>query len=171
MVQTIAPEALFFGAPASLTVDGTETGATIDNPKVTITPTIYTPEFTNAKGPVAETDIITKVLVAVELTVNEFAAEKLGWAMPGVREDPPGTFHWTPGRIPTTAYHDVQLVGLGLDLREMVFRIFNAISVQPLDIDFSNATIAGLKLRLEGRYNKNQPTKAPFSLRIHAAGS
>jgi hypothetical protein len=166
----IKPEELFFGAPVSLTVDGTEVGGTIDAPKVTITPTVYTPEFQNAKGPVLETDIITKLLVAAEFTVNQFVAEKIGWTMPGATEVA-GTFRWTPGRIPSTAYHDVVLIGQGLDGREMVIGIENAVSVQPLELDMSNTAIMGMKVRLEGRYAAATPNVAPFFLRIHATGS
>lgn len=171
MATEIKPEELFFGAPVSLTVDGTEVGGTVDIPKVTITPTVYTPEFQNAKGPIKGTDFITKLLVAAEFTVNQFVAEKLGWTMPGVTESPPGTFRWTPGRIPSDAYKDVVLVGEGLDGREMVIGIQDAISVQPLELEMGNTAITGMRVRLEGRYAATTPNKAPFFLRLHAAGS
>lgn len=163
MPTVIAPEQLFFGAPVSLTVDGVEVGGTVDAPKVTLTPTVYTPDFQNAKGPVKDTDIITKLLVAAEFTVNQFIAEKMGWAMPG-STTAGGTTTWTPGRIPSAAYHDVILVGPGLDLLTMTITIFDAISVQPLEFDFSNTAIMGMKVRLEGRYDKTTPNVAPFSL-------
>lgn len=171
MATEIKPEELFFGAPVSLTVDGTEVGASITEPHVTITPTVYTPDFPTAKGPVKGTDFITKVLVAAEFTVNQFIAEKLGWTMPGVTESPPGTFRWRPGRIPTTAYHDVIMIGEGLDGREMVIGILDAISVQPLDLMMGITTIMGMVVRLEGRYAANKPNDVPFFLRIHASGS
>lgn len=166
----IAPEELFFGAPASLTVDDVEVGGTIDAPHVLITPTVYTPKFQNAKGPIKGTDIITELLVAAEFTVNQFTAEKMGWTMPG-STDVAGTLTWTPGRIPTTAYHDVILVGVGLDGREMVVDIYDAISVQPLDLSMDNTAIMGMKVRLEGRYAAATPNVAPFRLRVHASGS
>lgn len=171
MATEIKPEELFFGAPVSLTVDGTEAGGTVDAPRVTITPTVYTPEFQNAKGPIKGTDFVTKLLVAAEFTVNQFVAEKLGWTMPGVDESPSGTFHWTPGRIPTDAYHDVILIGEGLDGREMVITIEDAVSVQPLELDMSNAAIMGMRVRLEGRYAPTTPNVAPFSLVLGGAGS
>lgn len=170
MTTTIDPTELFFGAPVSLTVGGTEVGGTIDIPKVTITPTIYTPAFQNAATKIKDTDIVTDIDVAAEFTVNQFIAEKIGWTMPG-STDVAGTRTWTAGRVPTEAYHDVVLVGVGLDGREMVITIFDAISVQPLDLEMSKSSIMGMKVRLEGRGSKEQPNKAPFALRIHGSGS
>jgi hypothetical protein len=165
MPTTISPEELFFGAPVSLTYGGTEVGGTVDAPKVQITTTIYTPEFQNAKGPIEGTDIVTKVIVAAEFTVNQFTAEKLAWAMPGSTTTG-DTTTWEPGRIPTSAYKTLVLQGEGLDGRAMILSIYNAINVSPLEIDFSNQAIAGLKMRFEGRYDATTPTIAPFALEL-----
>ena len=165
MATTISPEELFFGAPTTLTVDGVDVGGTIDAPKVTITPTVYTPDFQNARGPIKGTDIVTKVLVAAEFTVNQFTGEKMGWTMPG-SETTGQVTTWEPGRIPSDAYKEVVLIGEGLDGRTMVVAIHDAISVQPLDIDFSSTAIGGMKVRLEGRYDPDAPTVAPFSIEL-----
>jgi hypothetical protein len=165
MATTINPEQLFFGGPASLTIGGVEAGATVDAPRVTITPTVYTPEFIGAKGPVKGTDIVTRVLAAVEFTVNEFSAVKMGWTMPGsITND--GVTTWTPGRIPDASYKDVILTGNGLDDAVMVVNIYDAISVQPLEIDFSDTAIGGMRVRFEGRYDPDAPTVAPFDITL-----
>ena len=83
MTTTITPEELYFGAPASLTYDGVECGATIDAPKVSFQVENYTPEFQNAKGPIVGTVITRRVIPSVEFTVNQLTAQKLAWAMPG----------------------------------------------------------------------------------------
>jgi hypothetical protein len=167
LATTIAPEELFFGAPTSLTYGGVEVGATIDAPKVIITPTTYTPEFMTAKGPVVSTDIVTKVIVACEFTINQLSAAKLAWGMPGCEASGgtgPQTITWTPGRIESADYKDLVLVGPGLDGREITVTIENAISVQPIEVDFSNSAIGGMKMRFEGRYDAATPTVAPFSI-------
>lgn len=165
MATVILPEELVFGAPTSLTYGGTEVGGTIDAPKIQITTTVYTPEFQNAKGPIKGTDIVTKVVVAAEFTVNQFTAEKLAWAMPGA-ETTGDTTTWEPGRIPSSAYKDLTLVGEGLDGRQIVFTIYDAINVSPLELDFGNQSIAGLKMRFEGRYGSTTPNVAPFALEL-----
>ena len=83
MVTTMKPEELFFGAPASLTVEGIEVGATVDAPKVSVEITEYTPDFQGARGPVKGTKAITKVLLKVAFRINQLTATKLGWAWPG----------------------------------------------------------------------------------------
>jgi hypothetical protein len=167
MAVIITPEELYFGAPTTLTYGGTECGATIDAPKVTITPTTYTPKFQSAKGPIKGTDIVTEVLVAAEFTVNQITAAKLAWGLPGVTSTGgtgPQTITWTPGRIASGAYLPLVLIGPGLDGRTMTVTITNAVSVNPIEIDFSNTAVAGMKVKFEGRYDPTTPTLAPFSI-------
>jgi hypothetical protein len=81
--MAIAPEELYFGAPASLMFNGVECGATVDAPKFSLEVETYVPAFQNAKGPVEGTVITTKVVPSVEFTVNQITAQKLAWAIPG----------------------------------------------------------------------------------------
>jgi hypothetical protein len=83
MTTEIKPEELYFGTPVSLTVGGTEVGATTEPPTLEIEIEEYTPEFQGAKGPVMGTKIIRRAIPRVNLTVNQLTAEKLAWAMPG----------------------------------------------------------------------------------------
>lgn len=165
MATVIVPEELFFGGPVSLTFGGVETGGTITAPKIDITTTIYTPEFINAKGPIKGTDIVTKVIISSEFTVNQFNAQKIAWALPGATQTGQITT-WDPGRIPSSAYKELQMVGQGLDGREMILTIFNAINVAPVSMEFGNTTLAGLPMRFEGRYDSTTPTHAPFALEL-----
>lgn len=87
MATTVDPNAIFSGAPVSITYGGVEMGATIGQPKVNIDVTGGAPEFTNAGGPVKNTHGIRKIVPSLEITVNEFTAQKLAWAMPGATAD------------------------------------------------------------------------------------
>lgn len=165
MATTIEPQELFFGAPVSLTYGGVEVGATIDAPKVTITPTVYVPEFMNAKGPIVGTAIVTKVEVACEFTVNQFSAAKLAWGMPGC-ETTGDTTTWEPGRVDSADYKTLVLVGEGLDGRQMIVSIYNALSSQPIEIDFSSQAIGGMKMRMVGHYDADTPNVAPFAIEL-----
>src|ERR1035437_1848739 len=122
MTTTIAPEELYFGAPTSLTYGGVECGATLDAAVVTITPTVYSPAFQNAKGPIKSADIVTHVAVEATFTVNQITAAKLAWGLPGATSTGgtgAQTITWTPGRIASAAYQSLVLVGPGLDGRTM----------------------------------------------------
>lgn len=106
MATTIDSTALFFGAPASLTVGGTEVGATVNPPKVTIEATQYAPEFQGAGGPISGAVFNTKIRAAIEFDVNEITAAKLAWSLPG-SSSVVGTAAVTGGGASTTLGADV----------------------------------------------------------------
>jgi hypothetical protein len=165
MAITINPEELYFGSPTSLKYGGTEVGATITAPKVTITPTLYKPDFQNAIGPVTGAVFVTAVEAKCELTVNQFTAEKLAWALPGaaVAGD---VLTWTPGRVASTAFKDLVLIGVGLDGRSMVFTLHNALPEGSLEISFSKTEVSGMTLTFIGYVDTDTPTTAPFSIEL-----
>jgi len=105
MTTTIDSTALFFGAPASLTVGGTEVGATISAPKCSIEATQYAPDFQGAGGPISGAVFNTKIKAAVSFTVNELTASKLAWSMPG-SSSVVGTGAPTGGGCSGTLYAD-----------------------------------------------------------------
>jgi len=83
MSTTVDPNAIWSGAPVSLTFGGVECGATTGVPKLALELQAGAPEFTNAGGPVEGTRGIRKIIPSVEVVVNELTAQKLAWAMPG----------------------------------------------------------------------------------------
>jgi hypothetical protein len=85
MPTTIAPDRMFFGAPASLTVGGEESGTTFDPPKVTIEYTTNADKATpqGARGKIKGLIFIKTAICKAVFHVNEFSATKLGWVIPG----------------------------------------------------------------------------------------
>ncbi len=169
MPITINPEELFFGTPTTLTYGGVDVGATVDPPTVTITPTLYKPDFQNAVGPVTGAVFITGVECKAELTVNQITAAKLAWGLPGATEVG-GVISWTPGRVDSAAFKDLVLVGEGLDGRTLTVTIKNALPEGALTVPFSKSEITGMKLAFIGYVDTTTPTTAPFEIAI-AAGS
>lgn len=106
MATTVTPEALYFGAPATLTIDGVEMGATLDNPKFGLDMDIYRPRFKNAGGPVKGAARIRGVSPKLTCLVNELSAAKIAHAMPGATETI-GTAAETGGGADTTLDGDV----------------------------------------------------------------
>lgn len=166
MTTVIDPTKMYFGAPTTMTFNGVAIGAVIDVPKITITPTTYTPKFQNAKAPIAGADIVTYVEATAEVTVNELALAKLLWAMPGATQTG-NVLTWTPGRIPLGSYNEVvfEIPGLGSQL--FIFALFNAIHDGPLELDFGNTAMAGLKLKFVGHALGDSPLVAPFQIDIN----
>jgi hypothetical protein len=168
MAITINPEELFFGTPTSVTYGGVECGATVDPPVITITPTLYKPDFQNAVGPVTGAVFITGVEVKAEFTVNQITAAKLAWGLPGA-EEAGGVITWSPGRVATAAFKDLILVGEGLDGRTLTVTINNALPEGALSIPFSKTEITGMKLSFIGYVDTATPNTAPFSIALSAS--
>ena len=165
MTITIAPEELFFGGPTSIKYGGVEVGATVTPPKVTITPTLYKPDFQNAIGPVTGAVFVTAVEAKCELTVNQFTGEKLAWALPGATLVG-DVLSWTPGRVASTAFKDLVLIGEGLDGRTIVFSLHNALPEGSLEIAFSKTEISGMTLTFVGYVDTDAPLTAPFTIEL-----
>lgn len=104
--MSFTPEALYFGAPATLLIDGVEMGATLDNPKVNFEVDRYAPRFKNAGGPVKGAGVTRAVTPSIEVLVNELSAAKIAHAMPGSVQTV-GTAAETAGGAATTLDGDV----------------------------------------------------------------
>jgi hypothetical protein len=74
------------------------------------------------------------------------------------------TITWQPGRIGSSAYADLVLTGVGLDGRQMIVTINNAMSAESQELDFDDTAISGLKVKFTGHYDPTTPTTAPFSV-------
>jgi hypothetical protein len=167
MTVLIKPEELYFGGPTTMTYGGVDLGATLTAPKVTITPTIYTPEFQNAKGPLANTDIDQKVIVECDLEINQITGEKMAFALPGSTATVVGpitTITFTAGRIPSDAYKDLVLIGPGLDGRTLQVTIKRAINVGPAEVTFDNTKLGGSPVKFQGRGDPANPTVVPIEI-------
>jgi hypothetical protein len=255
VATTIDSTALFFGPPASLTVGGTEVGATLTPPKVTVEATQYAPEFQGAGGPISGAVFNTKIKATVEFDVNEITAAKLAWAMPGsssvvgtaattggggtgtlyadvaagatnikvtsvanltagdylkigdageeeihriavggvgtinggtgitletpllrahdagddyVEVDDAGTtvITWSTGRVPSATFKDVIIDGLGVDGRHLKVTVSDALSDGKLNVEMSDAVVAGSHVIMTGFYDGATPTLCPVSIEI-----
>ena len=252
MSTTIDTTALFFGAPASLTVGGEEVGATMTAPKVTVKSTQEKPQFQGAGGPLKGAIFTTKIDAQVEFTINELSASKLLWSMPGATQvvgtatttvtlglattlsadvlagatsivltaatnvaagkflkvgdaaetevvqvapgyttgmtiplvrplqrnhdsadpvvmvDDAGTTltTWRTGRVPSSAFKDVVLDGIGLDGRHLVATVKDALSDGTLEVEMSDSAVAGTKVVMTGTYVGTDPTLAPIQIAV-----
>lgn len=108
-MTTIDPNAIFSGAPVSITYGGVDCGSTTAVPKLGIEVTSGAPEFANAGGPVKGTRGIRKIVPTVELTVNEMTAQKMAWAMPGATATSSASLGQTLAGLDTTLAADPAL--------------------------------------------------------------
>ena len=167
MAVTITPEELYFGSPTTLTYGGVDVGGTTEPPTVSIEVTEAKPDFQNAAGPIEGTSVITDVVVSVELLMNQMTAAKLTWALPGATETD-GVITWTAGRVPSSAYKDLVLVGQGLDGRTMTVTLENALSAQNISIPFGKGDFGGVSMRFVAHYDSTTPLDVPFTIDFSA---
>lgn len=76
------------------------------------------------------------------------------------------TITWTPGRVPSSAYKDVILTGLGLDGRSLVVELDDAVSSINAEMEFGDSAIAGLPVEFVAQYDGAAPTVMPGRIRI-----
>lgn len=165
MAVTITPEELYYGSPTTLTYGGVDVGGTTEPPTINIEITEATPDFQNAAGPIVGTAVVTDVVVSCSLLVNQMTAEKLAWALPGATEVG-GVITWTAGRVPTSAYKDLVLVGQGLDGRTMTVTLENAYSAEPISLPFGKGEFGGLAMTFVAHYDGDTPLEVPFSVQF-----
>lgn len=163
MAVTITPEELYYGSPTTLTYGGVDVGGTTEPPTISIEITEAKPDFQNAAGPIVGTAVITDVIVSCSLLVNQMTAEKLAWALPGA-VNTGGVITWSAGRVPSSAYQDLVLVGQGLDGRTMTFTLENAYSAQPISLPFGKGEFGGLEMVFVAHYEGTSPLAVPFSV-------
>src|SRR5574338_517400 len=142
-------------------------GWTTEPPTVIFEITRVTPDFQNAAGPIEGTAVVTDVIVRAELMVNQMTAAKLAWALPGA-EEAAGVITWTTGRVPTTAYKDLVLVGQGLDGRTMTVTIENACPETDIELSFGKEEFTGISMTFVGHYAADAPLDVPFSIVLAA---
>lgn len=163
MAVIITPEELYYGSPVTLTYGGVDVGGTTEPPTVSIEITEAHPDFQNAAGPVKGTSVITDVMVSVQLLVNQMTAVKLAWALPGATEVG-GVITWTTGRVPSSAYKDLVLVGQGLDGRTMTVTLEDAFSSENISIPFGKGEFGGLSMNFMAYYDPTTPYEVPFTV-------
>lgn len=74
------------------------------------------------------------------------------------------TITWTAGRVPSTAYKDLILVGQGLDGRTMTTTIQRAKSAENISLPFGKGEFGGLSMRFIGHVDPANPLVVPFSI-------
>jgi hypothetical protein len=165
MPNIITPDDLIFGTPTSIKYGGVEVGATLDPPVVTITPTLYKPDFQNAVGPVMGAVFISGAEIKAEVTVNEFTATKLAWGMPGATEVG-GIVTWAPGRVALDAFQDLVLIGSNLAGNPLTITVKNALPEGAISISMSKSELSGMKLTFIGYVDGADPQTLPFEIEL-----
>ena len=76
---------------------------------------------------------------------------------------------WSTGRVPSTAFNDVTITGVGLDGRSLTVVVSDALSDGKLTLEMSDSAVAGSHIVMTGYYDGANPTLCPVSISIGAA--
>jgi hypothetical protein len=68
------------------------------------------------------------------------------------------------GRLASTEYRDVVLLGEGLDGRQIEVTIFDAASAENIELPFADDAIGGFDIVLVGHYDPATPRVAPYQI-------
>lgn len=114
--MTIDANAIWSGAPVSITFGGVDCGATVSVPKLALEVESGAPTFLNAGGPVKGTRSIRRITPSIELTINEVSATKIAWAMPGATATSSASLGVTRSGLATTLSADPALAATVIGL-------------------------------------------------------
>lgn len=123
-----------------------------------------------AVGPTADYAQITAI-ASLDLTLDRALANAhaSGASVTEVEGDGRTTITWSAGRVPSTAYQDLVLVGQGLDGRTMTVTIQNAFSSENISLEFGKGSVSGLSMNFIGHYDPTSPYEAPFTVAFSTA--
>lgn len=76
------------------------------------------------------------------------------------------TISWQPGRIASGSFQTLILTGVGLDGDQLIVTIYNAMSAESQELEFSDEAVAGLKVKFTGYYDPSTPQTAPFDIQL-----
>jgi hypothetical protein len=166
MATVITPGLLFFGAPTSLTVDGDEAGTMFEAPKITVEYETNADKIRpqGARGPIKGLLHIKSAICKAVFRVYEFSATTFSWALPGssVTGSTQITVQPAAGRMPSSAYKNVVMLGVGIDGLPLRFELDDAISVVNQDIPFSDDDWSSFLVELTAMGDPEHPELLPW---------
>lgn len=116
-----------------------------------------------AVGPTAEYRQVTAIAGDVLTLDRQLAqAHAAATTVTEVEGDGRTTISFRIGRVPSSDYRDVVLVGEGLDGRQMRVELDDCASAENQELSFADDDITGLNLQLEAHYDPAAPRVVPM---------
>ncbi len=192
-INEITATKLAWGMPgsSSVTGDATETGGGasttldggVDAGDITITvtsatgisgestPGAHDGDFLRI-GVTGETEIRRVESVSglvVVLDIPLLRAHRDGDAVVEVDDRGTTVITWTPGRVPSESYQDLVLVGEGLDGRQLIVTLRDAMSAENTVLEFGDDSISGMPVKFKAYYDPANPTDVPATIELAPA--
>lgn len=172
-VTSTTVDRLVFGA-GTVTVGGTDLGATDEGVVFRIEQEIYEPHFNGVYGPMKGSLHRTRLVAFLEVTVQEFKTATLSIAIPGLTSTPPGSHaeaseELSEGVIACIAdaeYAEVIWTGADCQGDAIVITLENAICIENLEVTFQDTEEAKMRLVFMSTYDPDfaYMTHIPFKV-------
>jgi len=168
-VSSTTVSRLVFGA-GTVTVGGTDLGATDGGTVFRIEQEVYEPHFDGIYGPMKGSLHRTRLVAYLETTVQEFKTDTLAIAIPGLTSTPAagGTSEeLSDGVIACIAaaeYQDVIWTGEDCDGDAIVITLEDAICTENMEVTFQDTEEAKIRLTFMATYDPSDPGHIPFNV-------
>jgi len=168
-VSSTTVSRLVFGA-GTVTVGGTDLGATDEGVVFRIEQEVYEPHFNGVYGPLKGSLHRTRLVAFLEVTVQEFKTATLAIAIPGLTSTTAGdssSEELSDGVIACIAsaqYQTVIWTGEDCDGDAIVITLSNAISTENMEVTFQDTEEAKIHLTFMATYEAEDPGHIPFSV-------
>lgn len=104
--------------------------------------------------------------VAIELSEPLFYAHLSTEDVVRLVDQDMTTITWRTGRVPSSAFKDVVLDGVGVDGRHLLVTVSDALSDGQLSLEFSDSAVAGSHVIMTGYYDGADPTLCPVQIQV-----
>jgi hypothetical protein len=119
-------------------------------------------------GALAEFRKVREIIPTAGVLLNEalMNAHDSGVAVVHTVDGDVTTISWSTGRVPTSAFKDVVIDGVGLDGQHLIVTVTDALSDGKLDVEMSDSAVAGSVVTLTGYYDGANPTLCPVTIAV-----
>jgi hypothetical protein len=170
-VTAATPANLVVGA-GDLQVDSADVGATADDNVFRVEQTIYEPDNLNGvPGMLLGTQYKTREEAILESTMPEVSAETLALIWPGSAESG-GTIDWDgTRRIPSSAFHNYELIVPGLDGASFSFLADNALNQGNAEFSGQDAGLMAPRGEFHSKWDASALNASPHRIIVTPAAS
>jgi hypothetical protein len=169
------PANLVIGA-GDVKVDSVDKGVTADDNVFKIDETIFEPDNLNGvPGMLVGTQYKTKGSAMLTTKLPEVSADSIELQWPGSRSTPDGDdviFDWDgTRRLPTSAFHDYELIVPGLNGRVFGFEVDNAINQAGIEFAGKDEGMMAPSIEAHSKWDPTALDESPYRIRVTTPGS
>lgn len=171
-ISSDSPDRLMVDA-GTLTVGGTDIGATLGGATFVVEMEQYAPKLDGVRGPAKGVRWITQEIPKLTCRLTEVQMAKVQWALPGssLASDASSELlsDTTVGYIATGDYNDVIFTGTKPDGNTVIITVNDATATSNLTMSFTDEGLTVYEVEFTGHYDPSDPDDAPWDIKNNIA--